>query len=108
MTDHKSSATSPSKLDETKKEESDHKDPSSTAARESDDPGSTTPHHQDTSSAPVDPSALLYPPGPIPSFALLDIQGSVVVTYVYRLIDGEVKVEKVCIALSPFCFPTRG
>ncbi|KAH9463357.1 hypothetical protein MJO28_008492 [Puccinia striiformis f. sp. tritici] len=38
---------------------------------------------------------LLYPPGPIPSFALLDIQGSVVVTYVYRLVDGEVKVEKI-------------
>lgn len=38
---------------------------------------------------------LLHPPGPIPSFALLDIQGSVVVTYVYRLIEGEVKVEKI-------------
>ncbi|PWN35017.1 Metallo-dependent phosphatase [Meira miltonrushii] len=31
---------------------------------------------------------------PIPSFALLDIQGSNVVTYVYQLIEGEVKVEK--------------
>ncbi|KAL1925627.1 uncharacterized protein VTP21DRAFT_510 [Calcarisporiella thermophila] len=30
-----------------------------------------------------------------PSFVLLDIQGSVVVTYVYQLIDGEVKVEKI-------------
>ncbi|WFD34552.1 Vacuolar protein sorting-associated protein 29 [Malassezia cuniculi] len=29
-----------------------------------------------------------------PSFALLDIQGAVVVVYVYQLIDGEVKVEK--------------
>ncbi|PWN50505.1 Metallo-dependent phosphatase [Violaceomyces palustris] len=34
-------------------------------------------------------------PGPIPSFALLDIQGAVVVTYVYQLIEGEVKVEKI-------------
>ncbi|KAN0061844.1 Vacuolar protein sorting-associated protein 29 [Thecaphora frezii] len=34
-------------------------------------------------------------PGPTPSFALLDIQGAVVVTYVYQLIDGEVKVEKI-------------
>jgi vacuolar protein sorting-associated protein 29 len=31
---------------------------------------------------------------PIPSFALLDIQGPNVVTYVYQLIEGEVKVEK--------------
>ncbi|KAL1935286.1 hypothetical protein VTP01DRAFT_4426 [Rhizomucor pusillus] len=31
---------------------------------------------------------------PIPSFVLMDIQGSVVVTYVYKLIDNEVKVEK--------------
>ncbi|EST05513.1 Calcineurin-like phosphoesterase superfamily domain protein [Kalmanozyma brasiliensis GHG001] len=34
-------------------------------------------------------------PAPIPSFALLDIQGAVVVTYVYQLIDGDVKVEKI-------------
>jgi len=32
---------------------------------------------------------------PTPSFALMDIQGPVVVTYVYQLIDGEVRVEKV-------------
>lgn len=31
----------------------------------------------------------------IPSFALMDVQASVVVTYVYQLIDGEVKVDKV-------------
>ncbi|KAI8384577.1 vacuolar protein sorting-associated protein 29-like protein [Radiomyces spectabilis] len=30
----------------------------------------------------------------IPSFVLMDIQGSVVVTYVYKLIENEVKVEK--------------
>lgn len=29
------------------------------------------------------------------SFAVLDIQGAVVVTYVYQLIDGDVKVEKI-------------
>ncbi|KAG8907340.1 Vacuolar protein sorting-associated protein 29 [Tulasnella sp. 403] len=32
---------------------------------------------------------------PTPSFALMDIQGPVVVTYVYSLIEGEVRVEKV-------------
>ncbi|KAF5364635.1 hypothetical protein D9758_005556 [Tetrapyrgos nigripes] len=32
---------------------------------------------------------------PTPSFALMDIQGPVVVTYVYQYIDGEVRVEKV-------------
>lgn len=31
----------------------------------------------------------------IPSFALMDIQGAVVTTYVYQLIDGDVKVEKI-------------
>ncbi|KAK9893271.1 Metallo-dependent phosphatase [Cystobasidium minutum MCA 4210] len=31
----------------------------------------------------------------IPSFALMDIQGSNVVTYVYQLVEGEVKVERV-------------
>ncbi|RUP52358.1 Metallo-dependent phosphatase-like protein [Jimgerdemannia flammicorona] len=31
----------------------------------------------------------------IPSFVLMDLQGSAVATYVYQLIDGEVKVEKV-------------
>ncbi|CAG7854795.1 Vacuolar protein sorting-associated protein 29 Short=hVPS29; AltName: Full=PEP11 homolog; AltName: Full=Vesicle protein sorting 29 [Serendipita indica DSM 11827] len=31
----------------------------------------------------------------IPSFALLDIQGPIVTTYVYQLIDGEVRVEKI-------------
>ncbi|BEJ15603.1 hypothetical protein CspHIS471_0502080 [Cutaneotrichosporon sp. HIS471] len=30
-----------------------------------------------------------------PSFALLDVQGPVIVTYVYQLVDGEVKVDKV-------------
>lgn len=29
------------------------------------------------------------------SFALMDIQGPVVVTYVYQLIEGEVRVEKI-------------
>ncbi|PWN98875.1 Metallo-dependent phosphatase [Tilletiopsis washingtonensis] len=41
---------------------------------------------------PAEPKAAA---GPVPSFALLDIQGAVVVTYVYQLIDGDVKVEKI-------------
>ncbi|KIJ12154.1 hypothetical protein PAXINDRAFT_83316 [Paxillus involutus ATCC 200175] len=32
---------------------------------------------------------------PIPSFALMDIQGAVVVTYVYQLVEGEVRVDKI-------------
>lgn len=32
---------------------------------------------------------------PIPTFALLDIQGPIVVTYVYQLVEGEVRVEKI-------------
>ncbi|KAG2133051.1 Metallo-dependent phosphatase-like protein [Suillus cothurnatus] len=35
-------------------------------------------------------------PGDVtPSFALMDIQGAVVVTYVYQLVEGEVRVEKI-------------
>jgi len=30
-----------------------------------------------------------------PSFVLMDLQGSVVVLYVYQLIEGEVKVERI-------------
>ncbi|KAG8906537.1 Vacuolar protein sorting-associated protein 29 [Tulasnella sp. 417] len=30
-----------------------------------------------------------------PSFALMDVQGTVVVTYVYSLVEGEVRVEKI-------------
>lgn len=70
-------------------------------SNETDGVASAPTNHQDQFTT-TDPSQLLYPPGPIPSFALLDVQGSVVVTYVYRLIDGEVKVEKV---QSYLCFP---
>ena len=30
-----------------------------------------------------------------PSFILMDIQSSTVVTYVYQLVDGEVKVDRI-------------
>jgi vacuolar protein sorting-associated protein 29 len=36
-----------------------------------------------------------YSGDPTPSFALMDIQGPVVVTYVYQLVDSEVRVEKI-------------
>ncbi|MFH4983390.1 hypothetical protein AB6A40_010099, partial [Gnathostoma spinigerum] len=32
---------------------------------------------------------------PIPSFALLDVQSNALVTYLYRLIDNQVKVDRV-------------
>lgn len=35
------------------------------------------------------------PSDPVPSFCLLDIQGSVCVLYVYMYIDGDVKVDKI-------------
>lgn len=38
---------------------------------------------------------MTYHSDPTPSFALMDIQGPVVVTYVYQLIEGEVRVEKI-------------
>lgn len=48
---------------------------------------------------PIPPSLLQLtaPPcsDPTPTFALMDIQGTVVVTYVYQLVEGEVRVEKI-------------
>lgn len=35
------------------------------------------------------------PKDPIPSFCLLDIQGSICVVYIYRYVDGEVQVDKI-------------
>ncbi|RKP13102.1 vacuolar sorting protein vps29 [Piptocephalis cylindrospora] len=61
-------------------------------------PGSATGAY---SSVSRDPGSLLTPPfhspdaDPVPSFMLMDIQGGNVVTYVYTLDDGEVKVEKI-------------
>ena len=46
---------------------------------------------------------------PTPSFALMDIQGPVAVTYVYQLIEGDVRVEKVewrCVLLADDDFGT--
>lgn len=39
--------------------------------------------------------AVAEPKDPIPSFCLLDIQGSICVVYIYRYVDGEVKVDKI-------------
>ncbi|SGY99625.1 BQ5605_C034g11294 [Microbotryum silenes-dioicae] len=45
--------------------------------------------------AETEQDQFMEPPSPTPSFALLDIQGNVVVTYVYQLVEGEVRVEKI-------------
>lgn len=44
---------------------------------------------------PAHPATPSVSSDPTPSFALMDIQGPVVVTYVYQLIEGEVRVEKI-------------
>jgi vacuolar protein sorting-associated protein 29 len=49
-------------------------------------PGSATGAWTGLTDAPHDPT---------PSFALMDIQGPVITTYVYQLIDNEVRVEKI-------------
>jgi vacuolar protein sorting-associated protein 29 len=62
-------------------------------------PGSATGAYVTSSSfsaaAPesMEANAIL-PPSPTPSFVLLDIQGYVLVSYVYTLVDQEVKVAK--------------
>ncbi|CEH18714.1 related to vps29-involved in vacuolar protein sorting [Ceraceosorus bombacis] len=83
---------------ETKKDEADRKptpedvkeDGSETRAEAKS--GDDEDDDEEKKEPPVEPIAA---PDPTPSFALLDIQGAVVVTYVYQLIDGEVKVEKI-------------
>jgi vacuolar protein sorting-associated protein 29 len=66
--------------------------------------GESSRHHTLSCYTLNQPTALNRPPppptsrflsDPTPSFALMDIQGPVVVTYVYQLIEGEVRVEKI-------------
>src|SRR5258708_29908822 len=53
-------------------------------------------HHAISKNKPsAHPAVPPFSSDPTPSFALMDVQGPVVVTYVYRLIDNEVKVEKI-------------
>ncbi|KAM0747323.1 Metallo-dependent phosphatase [Meredithblackwellia eburnea MCA 4105] len=62
------------------------------------DPSSSTdPAAPSTTTAPTPAPEPIstYPPSPIPSFALLDIQGTVITLYVYQLVKGEVVVEKI-------------
>lgn len=45
--------------------------------------------------AKKDADAIEEPRDPVPSFCLLDIQGTVCVLYIYSYVDGEVKVDKI-------------
>lgn len=49
---------------------------------------------KDVASVAKKPTRLRPAPPPTPSFVLLDIQGPNIISYVYQLIGGEVKVEK--------------
>jgi vacuolar protein sorting-associated protein 29 len=53
----------------------------------------TASQDKPSTSAPTKPAKAY--PDPIPSFVLLDIQGPTIMSYVYQLINGEVKVEKI-------------
>jgi len=56
----------------------------------------TNPTGEKATEGMVEGIKMISPNGdPTPSFALMDIQGTVVVTYVYQFLDGDVKVEKV-------------
>lgn len=54
---------------------------------------STASKDKTSVTAPIKPAKAY--PDPIPSFVLLDIQGPTIMSYVYQLINGEVKVEKI-------------
>jgi vacuolar protein sorting-associated protein 29 len=69
---------------------------STTNSPSSPDAAATAPAESTTIITTTTPSSSSTdPPRPTPSFALLDIQGTVVVTYVYQLVQGEVKVDKI-------------
>lgn len=60
--------------------------------RQDDGGGASAELNGKQSKTQVDPDSIN---STTPSFALMDIQGNNVVTYVYQLVDGEVKVERV-------------
>ncbi|KAG7877645.1 hypothetical protein KL907_004584 [Ogataea polymorpha] len=62
--------------------------------KENDQNGHTTEEEQPENSSPEKPVEIGEYMDPVPSFCLLDIQGSVCTLYLYTLIDGEVKVDK--------------
>ncbi|KAG7891384.1 hypothetical protein KL905_004426 [Ogataea polymorpha] len=62
--------------------------------KENDQNGHTTEEEQPENSTPEKPVEIGEYMDPVPSFCLLDIQGSVCTLYLYTLIDGEVKVDK--------------
>jgi vacuolar protein sorting-associated protein 29 len=76
-----------------KRSDGDSKDPTGEPTADKGEP-------TDEQSKPLSPSQpptssnSTYPPEPTPTFALLDIQGTVIVTYIYQLVAGEVKVDK--------------
>ncbi|KAG7887182.1 hypothetical protein KL936_004703 [Ogataea polymorpha] len=62
--------------------------------KEKDQNGHTKEEEQPENSTPEKPVEIGEYMDPVPSFCLLDIQGSVCTLYLYTLIDGEVKVDK--------------
>ncbi|KAG7924928.1 hypothetical protein KL925_004770 [Ogataea polymorpha] len=62
--------------------------------KENDQNGHTKEEEQPENSTPEKPVEIGEYMDPVPSFCLLDIQGSVCTLYLYTLIDGEVKVDK--------------
>ncbi|KAG7898105.1 hypothetical protein KL935_004658 [Ogataea polymorpha] len=62
--------------------------------KENDQNGHPKEEEQPENSTPEKPVEIGEYMDPVPSFCLLDIQGSVCTLYLYTLIDGEVKVDK--------------
>lgn len=74
--------------------ETEKADSSEPANTDSKDESSDKSKSANPSALKASPPAPKPAPDPTPSFVLLDIQGPAVVSYVYQLIGGEVKVEK--------------
>ncbi|KAK0544574.1 Vacuolar protein sorting-associated protein 29 [Tilletia horrida] len=88
--DTSAAAASASSQESIKKDAPEDKSKTDAKVEEQEDPEKAAAAKRAAREALVLPQA----PEPIPSFALLDIQGPVVVTYVYQLINGEVRVDK--------------
>ncbi|ESX00113.1 hypothetical protein KL918_004898 [Ogataea parapolymorpha] len=78
--------------DETKEEKKEEKKDAN--GKEKDQNGDMKEEEQPENSEPEKPVEIGEYMDPVPSFCLLDIQGSVCTLYLYTLIDGEVKVDK--------------
>lgn len=80
---------------EEEKEEKDEGKEDDDKAKEGEEEGKSNDEKKSKDGEEKQSVKVVEPKDPIPSFCLLDIQGTVCIVYIYRYIDGEVKVDKI-------------